>query len=92
VSCCCNNETMYFKAIIYTVLSSGKITGDELRRILTQLGKMRLSMEEADELIGGIDGLSAIMYNRSALMAFLQACWRDRHRRVCGQDCWRLTN
>ena len=31
---------------------SGKITGDELRRILTQLGRMRLSLDEADQLIG----------------------------------------
>jgi len=39
-------------------MCSGKISVEELRRVLTQLGRMRLSDEEADTLIGELGGVS----------------------------------
>ena len=33
-------------------MSSGKVNADELKKVLTQRGAMKLSMDEADELIG----------------------------------------
>jgi Ca2+-binding EF-hand superfamily protein len=38
-------------------MCSGKISVEELRRVLTQLGRMRLSDEEADTLIGELGGV-----------------------------------